>query len=377
MRVPRIACSAVLAGLLLVVGSLTGAGADPGPGYFATGNVQYMSTIPIDTDSSGGHVLGHYFFVTSSRYLDVYDISHPLSPERIATMPLPQEPQFAEEDLDTNGRIMLVSSLQTFNVIDIRDPANPHIIGTIQGLDPHTESCILDCTYAYGTEGAIIDLRRPAHPKVVGDWHKSAEKSAHLTIKSAHDVTEVSPGLVLTATQPILLLDVREDPVHPKVLAVGGNTDTRFIHDVVWPAGGTDPFFLAGGETTGPCNGKTDGAFMTWNARNWRATHSFHMIDQFHETTGDYLDGKPAADQWCAHWFHTNPTYDQGGLVAMAWYDHGVRFFDVSHAGVIKEIGYFMPAGAQSSNPYWITKRLLYVVDYNRGIDILKFTGKL
>ena len=57
--------------------------------------------------------------------------------------------------------------------------------------------------------------------------------------------------------------------------------------------------------------------------------------------------------------------------------EHGVRFFRVSHSGKIREIGYFMPAAAQSSNPYWLTKRLLYVVDYNRGIDLLRYTGKL
>src|SRR5213592_453774 len=131
--------SIALAGVLVLVAA--GARADPGPGYFATPNVQWVTTIPFDTDSSGGHVLGHYFFVTSSRYLDVYDISHPLDPQRIATMPLPLSPQFAEEDLDTNGRIMVESALQTFNVIDIRDRRNPHIIGTIDGLDPHTESC--------------------------------------------------------------------------------------------------------------------------------------------------------------------------------------------------------------------------------------------
>jgi hypothetical protein len=365
-----------LLGLLPFV-AFARAGADVGPGYFATPNVQYVDTIPFDTDSSGGHVLGHYFFVTSSRYLDVYDIADPLDPQRIATMLLPQQLQFAEEDLDTNGRIMLVSSLRTFNVIDIRDRANPHIIATISDLDPHTVSCVLDCTYAWGSEGQIVDLHDPAHPKVVGDWAETVRKRAHIKIKSFHDVTEVSPGLVATATQPILLLDARTDPLHPKVLAVGSNQDGRFIHDVVWPDAGADPVFLVGGETTGPCNGTTDGAFMTWSARNWQATHTFNMIDEFHETPGDYLDGRPPADQWCAHWFHTNPTYDRGGLVAMAWYDHGVRFFDVSSAGKIKEIGYFVPAAAQSSNPYWITKRLLYVVDYNRGIDILRYTGKL
>ena len=113
----------------------------------------------------------------------------------------------------------------------------------------------VDCSYAYGSEGQIVDLRRPSHPKLVGDWAKAAQKQAHIKFLNFHDVTEVRPGLVLTASQPIVLLDARRDPVHPKVLALGSTPDGRFIHDVVWPDEMRDPFFLVGGETVGNCNG--------------------------------------------------------------------------------------------------------------------------
>lgn len=50
-------------------------------------------------------------------------------------MPLPQEPQLAEEDLDTNGTILLVETLGTLYVIDVRDPANPKTIGELESPD--------------------------------------------------------------------------------------------------------------------------------------------------------------------------------------------------------------------------------------------------
>jgi hypothetical protein len=36
-----------------------------------------------------------------------------------------------------------------------------------------------------------------------------------------------------------------------------------------------------------------------------------------------------------------------------------------------------MPFGGSTGAIYWITDRILYAIDYNRGMDILKFTGKL
>jgi hypothetical protein len=59
----------------------------------------------------------------------------------------------------------------------------------------------------------------------------------------------------------------------------------------------------------------------------------------------------------------------------MAWYEHGTRFLDVDSKGKIKEVGWFLPLGGSTSATYWINDEILYAVDYNRGIDILRYTG--
>ena len=377
LRVPTLktkrGMTALVAALLLVGGMQTAGpvSAEPGPGYFATNNVEWITTLPIETDGAGARLVGKYFYVSTSRYLSIYDVSNPESPARVGTLPLPQEPQFAEEDVDTNGKVLLVGTLGDVHVINVEDKSNPTITATVVGADEHTVSCILNCTYAYGSGGVIIDLRDPTAPKVVGDWAEGTSAA-----DGGHDVTEVAPGLVVTSTQPIMLLDARKDPVHPKVLAMGSNEDNRFIHGNLWPNRARERFLLVGGESTGSCGDEGSGQFMTWDTKGWRKHHTFKMVDELAMENGLPTDGDMPANTFCAHWFDPHPTYKNGGLVAMDWYEHGTRFLKVSRKGKISEVGYFVALASAASAPYWVNDEILYSVDYNRGIDILRFTGK-
>ncbi len=340
-----------------------------GPGYFASVNIEYVGYVPLENDTSGARIVGKFLYITNSRSLTIYDLSDPVAPKRLGTVVIAQDPYFAEEDVDTNGKILLVGSLGTLNVVDVEDKSNPKVIGTLDGADQHTITCVLDCKYGYGSEGIIVDLRDPTKPKAVGNWAKGTPASG-----GGHDVTEVAPGMVLTSTQPMMLLDARKSPAKPKMLAIGSNKDGRFMHSNLWPNEMKDRFYLAGGESGGPTCDENDGAFMTWDARNWKKTKTFTMIDEYRVKNGLYTDGDSPANLYCMHWFDVNPTYRNGGLVAVAWYEHGVRFLDVSSSGKIKEAGYFLPFGGSTSAAYWVTKDILYTADYNRGIDIIRVT---
>ena len=98
-------------------------------------------------------------------------------------------PVFSEEDPTTNGRILVVSNTDTM-VYDVSDKTAPKLIGTLPGVDQHTMQCVLDCTWVYGSEGAIIDLRDPTKPKLI---EKSWRDDNGVEVTSTHDVTEVSP----------------------------------------------------------------------------------------------------------------------------------------------------------------------------------------
>ena len=376
---------------VLAAAYLQPAVAGPTPGGLASDNIEHVRHLPLAQNGVGGRLIGEYFYMNDQNKVMIFDVSDPENPQLTGAVQMPQEWQFSREDIDGNGRILVVPNtvsgandgsppqggssprnlINAVYIIDVEDKTNPQIISKINGPAQHTYSCVLDCKWAYGSEGTIIDLRKPDNPKLMKEEWGDA-----LTAKSGHDVEEVARGLVVTGTQPIQLIDARKDPLHPKLLAMGKNDDNRFIHGTRWPRRMNDRFLLAAGETTFNfrCSANS-GAFMTWDASNWKKTHTFQMIDEYRITNGTWTDGRPAAQRNCtSHWFEEHPDFRNGGYVAAAFYDHGTRFFEVTSAGKIKEAGYFMAYAGQASAAYWITDEIVYTVDYNRGLDILRFS---
>ena len=347
----------------------------PSAGGISSDNVEFIKHIPLSVDGVGGRVVGKYFYTNDQHKIMIFDLTDPLNPVMTDFEPLPQEVLFSREDLDTNGEILIMPNTVTgsLRIYDVEDKTNITLLADVPGANAHTSSCILDCKYAYGSNGTIVDLRNPTKPKLLKErWGEGMPAS------SGHDVEEVARGKVLTATQPIMLLDARKDPTKPKLLATGGNTDGRFIHTPRWPQNGTDKFLLMAGETNFKprCN-ESSAAFMTWDASNWKKSKTFTMIDEYRSSNGMYADGSPAANVSCStHWHEASPKFDNGGIVASAMFEHGTRFIDVSSAGKINEIGWFLPHAGSTSAVYWVTPEIVYAVDYTRGIDILRFTGK-
>ncbi len=363
----------ILLSLALLSGSLTAvtpAARSQIPAHFNTDNIEYIQTAVEQTDTSGGAFHGKYMYITTARALSIYDLSDPLNPALTGVLPLPQQPQFSEEDPDTNGKILLIGTLGTLFVVDVEDKTNPTIVGQLQGADNHTISCVLDCKWGYGSEGDIVDLRDPANPKMAGNWGEG------MPAGDGHDVTEVSPGLIVTSSNPIMLLDARKDPTKPVVRALGIEPNMGYIHGNEWPNDGTDDFLLVGSESGGGCGPPPAGHFMVWDTSKVSVTRTFEFVDRFHWENGNPSEGDAAANSFCGHWFQEHPTFRNGGLVAMANYEHGTRLLQVTSKGKIKEVGWFLPIGGATSAAYWVTDRIIYAVDYQRGLDILRYTGK-
>jgi len=369
---------AMLAFALVCAGLPVATAAPVTPG-FASANVEFLTNLPLNVDSAGARIVGKYLYAADSHAITIYDISSPELPVPVSVTPLPEVPYFAQEDLETNGRILVIGQgRDTGNVtdllfvFDVSDKRLPKLLATLRGASSHTISCVLDCRYLYNSNGQIVDLREPATPKVVGDWRTGIKFLA-----SAHDITEVSPGLVMTSSNPVVLLDARKNPVKPKILAKGTAADGRFVHANLWPNAGTDRWLLVGGETgTGGCADEESGAFMTWDTAGWQRSKTFRMVDEYRPPDSLPNEGGFPISTYCTHWFTTRPGYRNGGDVAMGWYEHGTRFLNVSKKGQIEEKGWFIPAGTSASAAYWVTKDVLYLIDYQRGLDIVKFHDK-
>ena len=193
--------------------------------------------------------------------------------------------------------------------------------------------------------------------------------------------------MLLTACRPFSVITVNPQdaagasPEHPKVLYTGESD--AFVHSARWPRSGRDKFVLIGGETnfTGRCDG-SNGELRTYSAEavNSGSSKTFTgPIDHLQPAgNGTYTDGKPVANHLgCSvHWFQEHPTWRNGGLLALSEYEDGVRFLQVKPDGKIEEQGFFAPLGGSSSSAKWAPSGdVVYSLDYDRGIDIIRWKG--
>ena len=359
--------------VLLVCVAIAPARAGAPPLEFASDNVEFIRNVP-DVEGAGASFVGDLMYMSTRQGIMVFDISNPLKPKLVGR----EDPSFfpywpgvfTGEDPDSNGQTLIVYD----SVYDVSDPKEPKYLAA-WGSAAHTSTCVLDCRYAYDSEGSIVDLSKPHAPVIVSNWNVGTPATW------AHDLTEVAPGVVVTASSPVMVLDARRDPTKPQVVATGETAAEEFVHGVLWPRKGIDRFLLAGGEDLGPrCDVPMDGrqaSFVTYDTTNWRQTGKLRPIDEWRAPHGVYADGNAPVNHFCGHWFDEHPTFHDGGLVAVGWYDHGARFLRIDSAGKIKQTGYYMVPGGEASAAYWVTDRIVYVTDYFRGLDILRYKGEL
>jgi len=153
------------------------------------------------------------------------------------------------------------------------------------------------------------------------------------------------------------------------------------VHSARWPREGGDKFLLTGGEEnfTGRCE-RNNSEFSVYSAERVLAGEATTFDGPLAQVppagNGVYADGKPVAGALgCSvHWFQEHPSFHDGGLVALSEYEDGVRLLQIGADGSIREQGYFLSLGSSSSSAKWAGKDdVLYSIDYQRGIDILRY----
>lgn len=353
-----------------------------------------ITSIPLGGVAVSAQAVGDTYFISSWQTgLYSFDISDPKDPQQLDHM-APDEvgvQSNENEDMTTNGEILLLSrfnradALNELLVIDVRNPKNMKVIASLPGAGGHTLTCLFDCKWAYGSSsgadsfGIIVDLRNPKKPKLLEEKWSEAIGGV-----IAHDVTEVRPGLVVTSSRPMFVLDT-SDPAAPRVLTKAPDSVTHTGHNNIWPRGGKDRFLISASEgvNNGRCelygaDGKT---LQVWDTTDWRRGGL--------KPAGTYVltndEGHPPVDalgvQGCsAHWAQAHPDFKDGGLVAMAAYSQGVRLLDIGSDGNPREVAWFLKDVQGAIDVEWVTDRIVYVVEDGGGVgalDVIEYTGKL
>jgi len=419
MRSLRLAPLAALACLVLPAA----ARADTmGPDYIASDNVEFVTSFkPATGLTAGARVVGNRLFVTSSKDLEIFDISKPEAPKLISN--LEANIQFENEEVPSNGKLLGISSdllnsgpecLTTpdgsglpanggcLRLYDVRDPGGIKELPSVPGAGDHTQTCVLDCTYFYGSEGTIVDARLTLTTgksvKLMENWKDVVRKQVPFATRPnrtgalkeipCHNLNEIRPGVLITSCQPFSVISVLPEDggsiTSPKVLYTGRSKKEldQFIHSAHWPRAGQDKFALIGGEKNFQprCDTQPVSAFQTFDASHVKQDGTFTPIDEIKAVNGAYLDSNPPAQVLgCSvHWFEEHPSFRDGGLVALAEYENGTRFLQIMPDGKIKEQGFFIPLGGSTSAPHWApNSNVLYAIDYERGIDVLRYKGSL
>jgi hypothetical protein len=369
--------STVFAAITLFATMGIPATAGPSAGGLSSDNVEWVNYVPFDLGTaSGAKIIGKHMYVTSWRNFSIYDVSDPQAPQLITTEPFGFA--FENEDVDGNNKIMIFSEelpISRLHIWDVEDKANPEEIAVLDAAGQHTMSCLENCKWLYGSDGYIVDLRNPAKPKLLKNkWNDGIQAG------SPHDVNEVAPGLVLTSSDPMAVLDT-SNPAKPKLVAQS-ELMNEFIHTSKWPRNAKDKFAFSTGETWYPALdaacGDTSGGFTTWDTTNWRKTHTLRKIETYRPYSGTYADGYPPSGTTfgCStHWFEAHPDFRNGGIVAVTMFNHGTHFLNVDGKGHITDKGWFIPHAGNAAAVEWLTDEIVYSIDLQKGFDILRYAG--
>lgn len=373
-------------------------------GAIASSNVDFVLNIP-DAAAIGGRIrrsvptiLGprDLFYVTTAQGLRIYDVTLGI-PVLTGALELPH---FENEDVDTNGRILLIAADQFLGapnmlyVIDVAVPQAPVIKGVLPfPSEAHTVSCINDCTYAWlaGGRGVyVVDLTNPANPRQIGNPGRDQGGTHDVQVDDS-GIAWVTGGGGLTGyatgdpRTPTAL--GTGSPAAPTVIARGSGFNNNFIlHNSLHPNATDLNLSLLSNNVIDPgeivyvteedyITLQEDGSFQAgWLRRQADGQLIVDFRDRW--TFGNDLSVDPVGGHKVGLAFSSSHYFDyRAGTMAVAWYEQGTRFFDVTDPTDLRPIGFFMPAAGNETWSAVFNGEYVYTLDVGRGIDVLRFTG--
>ncbi|GAA2611402.1 hypothetical protein SMC26_10790 [Actinomadura fulvescens] len=372
-------------------------------------------------------------FISGRFGLKAYDVSaDPRSPKLVGSFDLPGFWQGEDTEADHKRKIIYLSrDPRAFGadvtvgesgvyIIDVSKPENLRQLAYQVLPAGHTTSCINDCKYLWtggpakaswmpadwgGRPVWVTDVRNPRKPKVFKNPIDTGRNDGKTDY--THDIQIDAKGIAWASGRggvrgyytygyrydPVLKRRRLATPWNPVPYAGGGIDEatvfSSFMHNSFRPIGrtadqGPDPRKWGYGQTilvteeTFNDGCSADGLLViaslkgSYNGQGWRSTpqNPFRLrtLGTWGAAGKEGSDPNPIKDSCSAHYFDV-----KNGILAQAFYHQGTRFLDVRDPTNIKQVAYFRPDDARTWAAYYHGK-YVYVVDHNRGIDILKTT---
>jgi hypothetical protein len=312
---------------------------------------------------------GRYLYVAGHTSISIYDTIEPTAPELLAVRTNPH--LIYGELLSTGGEVLLLNGGfigPTLDVWNVEDKSNPVLAGTVQWLPDEHVSCLLECTWAYGSDGSIVDLRDPTAPDLQDtNW----KVEVGIGSKPMHRVDEFRPGFMATAPRsgPPLVLDVRR-PLKPRIVAttkVPRVVPNLFLYSE-WANGGRDRFLISSTENGG-CTENHQGALVTFDTRGWPDDDSFELVDSYR-----YRGRTDSDDDSCqAYYFSLHPDFDDGGLALLPNGLEGTRIIEIDEGGEIEEVDSFVLPSSNVWLAFWMDEEIVYALNQTGEIYVLRY----
>lgn len=308
---------------------------------------------------------------------------------------------------------------------DVSDPRNPKLLSEFNNKGGYTHGMEMDEKYVYlcGTmenskrrneELIILDYTDPAAMKVAATWHVQGQHEGEIfspmnemnpngktnQFITCHEAIKDGDRLYMAYRDAgVIILDISDptkptevgtfdyvppyngDPGEPLGCCPGGHTAAPVPH-----AGKVLPSLLILTDEHFSCPPGFGQILDISDPKAMMVLSTFQIegiTDQYDHATGKFVC-KPGQQSAHLPWFDPR---GHGALFYQAWYDQGLRAFDISNPFKPKEVGYFISpdfsvpqqVGRHTREAYFDTNtNLIYVTDGNGGgVTVVRYTGPI
>ena len=359
-------------------------------------------------------------FVSTVHGVYSYDVSDPANPALLGALPMYI---WENEDVDVDPvrkRLFISRDPRGFtspatpgaafpygavHIIDVSDPALMIQLNVFLLPAGHTTTCVNHCD----TSGppAPTPTRRPSRSSTAGrssrtdvtDPPNPKPCPAPIDIDHnfgandyVHDVQVDADGVAWVSGQGGVrgywTSGEHHDPVSGRLRTATGcdpvpyagagtpkaATPSQFMHNAWRDV--TRPTILLGTEENVVSDCATAGRFATYDLTPAPRRRGLPARDHGHrdDEGAGHLDARAASPAAPAAPRRTTSPARGDGITANAFYEQGVRFLDTSDPSDIRQVGYFVNDDSNTWAAYW-HKGLVYVADFGRGVDVLRFDG--